>query len=87
MTFELSGNFIIESQPYIYSILSIDMFRQILTGIYINGNLVMEGPIIFRNYLKKDIWLDIITILTFWISMESLVIRILFLLRYIYEIN
>ncbi|KAM3144890.1 hypothetical protein pb186bvf_002895 [Paramecium bursaria] len=75
-----SNNLIMKCQSYIYFILTVDILRQLLTGVFIEGVLILDRFMIIQKYIQEEFIIDIVTVLMYWIY-DSIVLKIFFLIR------
>ena len=62
-------------------ITALDIFIKINTAIYIEGNLILDRKVIFRNYINNFIWKDTLAIICLIISFFNIDYLLIYLIK------
>jgi hypothetical protein len=81
LTFNIEFDILNTAELLLYTLFTLDAIRSIITGIYIDGNLVLDRIIILKYYVFQILWMDTLTIYSYWIFSGNDLIKLFFLLR------
>jgi len=81
LTFNIEFDILNTAELLLYILFTLDAIRSIITGIYIDGNLVLDRIIILKYYVFQILWMDTLTIYSYWIFSGNDLIKLFFLLR------